>query len=357
VVAKGADILLNRVVNRFTRALLRSPVHDLLSSTTALLTYVGRRSGDARTVPVNYLRDDDRLLVTSLRRRRWWRNFREARPVDVLLAGVNRTATAELLDLSHAEVSEIVARMYRELAGGREPPRDRVDGTVVIELRLEPPPPGAPPLRGAPLWRRWTAWTTLGEVVGFAIPSLTWAALAAAGVPEAASVPFIVLAGAGEGAALGLAQAAALRAALPDLPTVAWVRATAAGAALAWAAALVPTVLLAGAPAAAAATALPAGAVVLLAMGILQRRVLRLHLPTAGPWVAATAAAWLVGLAVFMAVATPLWHEGQHAGEPLAIGLGAGLLMAFTVAVVLGAVVVRLVTAALRSAWCGQATS
>jgi hypothetical protein len=183
-------------------------------------------------------------------------------------------------------------------------------------------------------------------VVGFAIPSLTWAALAAAGVPDAASVPVIVVAGAGEGAALGLAQAAALRGALPDLPTAACVRATAAGGALAWAAALVPTVLLADVPVAAAVTAVPAGAVVLLSMGLLQRRVLRRHVPTAGPWVAATAAAWLVGLSVFMAVATPLWRERQPTGETLAIGLGAGVLMAFTVALVLGAILVRLVATA-----------
>jgi hypothetical protein len=108
----------------------------------------------------------------------------------------------------------------------------------------------------------------------------------------------------------------------------------------------VPTVLLAGVPVAAAVTAVPAGLVVLLSMGLLQRGVLRRDLPTAGPWVAATAVAWRVGLSVFMAVATPLWHEGQATALTLAIGLGAGVLMAFSVALVLGAILVRLVTAA-----------
>jgi hypothetical protein len=43
-----------------------------------------------------------------------------------------------------------------------------------------------------------------------------------------------------------------------------------------------------------------------------------------------------------MAIATPLWHPGQHAIAVLFVGLIAGLAMALTVAAVSGLAVVRL---------------
>lgn len=66
-------------------------------------------------------------------------------------------------------------------------------------------------------------------------------------------------------------------------------------------------------------------------------------MPRAGRWVALTAAAWTAGLAVFMAIATPLWHEGQPVALVVLIGVAAGLAMALTVATVTGAGLVRLV--------------
>lgn len=56
--------------------LLRSPLHGLMSNSTMLITFAGRKSGKSYTTPVNYAWDDHALLVVSPKDRLWWRNLR-----------------------------------------------------------------------------------------------------------------------------------------------------------------------------------------------------------------------------------------------------------------------------------------
>jgi F420H(2)-dependent quinone reductase len=89
-------VMVNRVVNPLVRGVLRSPAHGLLSGHLALLTVTGRRSGRTFTFPVGYHRDGDRVTigVDWPERKRWWRNLRDAAPVEIWLAGVRRAGTA-----------------------------------------------------------------------------------------------------------------------------------------------------------------------------------------------------------------------------------------------------------------------
>ena len=87
--------------NTFIKAVLKSPLHGMLSSSIMLITYTGVRSGREYTVPVNYIVGDyagQTLLVTSRRERVWWRNFRSARLVSLHLRGVVRPAQAVTLE-------------------------------------------------------------------------------------------------------------------------------------------------------------------------------------------------------------------------------------------------------------------
>ena len=84
--------------NAFIVALLRSPLHGLLSKGMLLISYRGRRSGKPYTVPVNFIREGDILLVTSYRNRTWWRNLRGDGPVTVRIHGRDWPATAEVLE-------------------------------------------------------------------------------------------------------------------------------------------------------------------------------------------------------------------------------------------------------------------
>jgi D-arabinose 1-dehydrogenase-like Zn-dependent alcohol dehydrogenase len=82
--------------------------------------------------------------------------------------------------------------------------------------------------------------------------------------------------------------------------------------------------------------------VLLCSIGTAQWLELRRHVPRAGRWVTATAAAWCAGLVAFSAVTSPLWQPGQRPALVAAIGALGGLVMALTVAVGTGWALVRL---------------
>lgn len=85
-----------------------------------------------------------------------------------------------------------------------------------------------------------------------------------------------------------------------------------------------------------------AAVVLLVSIGCAQWFELRRHVRRAWRWIAGSAAAWALGLGVFMAVATPLWQPGQDLWLTAAVGMGAAVLMALGMAAVTGLVMVRL---------------
>src|SRR5207249_9479955 len=79
------------MINPFVAAILRSPLHGLLSKQVMLLTYTGRKTGKRYTIPVGYTRDGETLVVFSSRT--WRRNLRGDAPVEVRLQGRRYTGT------------------------------------------------------------------------------------------------------------------------------------------------------------------------------------------------------------------------------------------------------------------------
>ena len=89
--------VINQTVNRFTRPLLRSPAHGVLSDKLLLLTFTGRKTGRRFSIPMNYTEQGDKILLVpqSPERKTWWRNLRgEGAPVRVRLRGTDRTGWA-----------------------------------------------------------------------------------------------------------------------------------------------------------------------------------------------------------------------------------------------------------------------
>ena len=76
------------ITNSVVGAILRSPLHRVMSGSTALIRYTGRRSGQTRVTPVQYARDRDDIVILVGRpsTKSWWRNFEAERDIDVLLA-------------------------------------------------------------------------------------------------------------------------------------------------------------------------------------------------------------------------------------------------------------------------------
>ena len=75
------------LANRAVIALLCSPAHRLLSGSTAVVRYDGRRSGRQFQTPVQWAGDERELVIFVARHgaKRWWRNFEGGHAVDVLV--------------------------------------------------------------------------------------------------------------------------------------------------------------------------------------------------------------------------------------------------------------------------------
>jgi hypothetical protein len=187
---------------------------------------------------------------------------------------------------------------------------------------------------------RWTVTVAVAETVGFIAPAFV--GTITTDLPWYAGLPALLAAGAVEGAILGLAQAIALRDALPGLRVRRWVMLTAGAAVAAYV--LGTAVALAATESGWARVVVPAlcGALLLSSIGGAQWLELRHHVARATSWIPATAAAWLLALGVFLIIVTPLWHEGQRAWVTVLIGVGAGAVMAFVQAAVTGWWLLRL---------------
>lgn len=73
------------VMDVFVRALLRSPLHGILSKTMLLLSYTGCKSGKRYQIPLGYRRDGD--TITLVAGNPWWVNVRGGAAVTLWLAG------------------------------------------------------------------------------------------------------------------------------------------------------------------------------------------------------------------------------------------------------------------------------
>jgi hypothetical protein len=277
------------------------------------------------------------VLVGRPDGKRWWRHFRAPGSAQVWWRGAWRPTIARVsLPGSAAHRDAIDAYRQRR-------PRAAVSDDDPVML-ITPPPPIPLRVSEGQLWRSWTGWVTTGEFVGFSVPAIT-AALTAS-LAAGAAAPLLILAGAVEGAMLGLAQGHVLARELPTLTVRRWVIATALAAAAAWGIGLLPMLtdgrlfdlpILVVIPVVAVL-----GAVLLGSIGTAQWLVLRHQVTGSGIWIATTAGAWAAGLLVFTAVTTPLWQPGQPIVVVAAIGVLGGLFMAGTVAALTGRAVVRL---------------
>lgn len=74
---------LNRIANPVVGAILKTPVHRLLSRSVLLLTVTGRKSGRQYTFPVQYVQRDGVLYIVSPATHSWARNLEGADGVQV----------------------------------------------------------------------------------------------------------------------------------------------------------------------------------------------------------------------------------------------------------------------------------
>ena len=110
----------DRIMSKLNPAvvwILRSPLHGLLSRGLMLLTVTGRRTGRRYTIPVGYQRHGDLItvLISKARRKNWWRNYLEPRPVELRVRGRALHGEACCVAAHAPEFREAVERTFRRL--------------------------------------------------------------------------------------------------------------------------------------------------------------------------------------------------------------------------------------------------
>ncbi len=123
-------------------AILRSPLHGLMSGSVMLMTVTGRKSGTAYTTPVNYLSIGNELWTVSLRNRTWWRNLRGGAAVSLRLRGRVVQTTAQAVE-PQAEVAQALAKLVEVSPGYarnlriRRTPDGRADPSTLQDAARE----------------------------------------------------------------------------------------------------------------------------------------------------------------------------------------------------------------------------
>lgn len=86
--------------NGVVLVVLRSPLHRMLSSVLVELRLRGRRTGRVITLPVQYARDGEQLVVlpAHAERKLWWRNLLDGADVSLRLGGTERAGRADVLE-------------------------------------------------------------------------------------------------------------------------------------------------------------------------------------------------------------------------------------------------------------------
>jgi hypothetical protein len=89
--------------NAIVTMVLRSPLHRMLSGSTDVIRYTGRRTGRVFTTPTQYASsgDDIVIMVARAASKQWWRNFTDERDLDVLVRRTWRPMRARAVIGAH----------------------------------------------------------------------------------------------------------------------------------------------------------------------------------------------------------------------------------------------------------------
>lgn len=99
-----------RFLNQMMKVMLTTPVlQRIVGGSTALVTFVGRRSGRTFTTPISYAVIDGRVIMTGHRTRSWWRNLIDNPEIEMRLRGRRHHGTASIL--KGEESIELLARL------------------------------------------------------------------------------------------------------------------------------------------------------------------------------------------------------------------------------------------------------
>lgn len=187
------------------------------------------------------------------------------------------------------------------------------------------------------IYKEWLSYVTLGEFLGFLIPSVIGGVSVALALPQLLQAVVMVAAGLGEGAVLGYFQARVLHKYIKNMSRTEWITATTIGAGLAWMIGMLPSTIGESLATISLWILIPAavalGSILLLTIGVAQYIVLRKYRAQAHGWIWINVLAWLVGLGVVFAF---IFMAPDGVLPAIIFSVLGGLGMAFSMAAVTG---------------------
>ena len=140
-------LMIMGIANSFVSAVLKSPLHRVLSGSTGIVRYAGRVTNRTVTTPVQYARHGDGLviLVANPEAKKWWRNFCAPHAIDVLVEGewlpmIGRVVDGRVQPEHAAVFIEVYLQRFPKVArrfpGGTPLERARQALLVTCEPRL-----------------------------------------------------------------------------------------------------------------------------------------------------------------------------------------------------------------------------
>ncbi len=103
--------------NAVVKALLGSPAHGLASKGLLVLSYEGRRSGTAYSIPIGFQESDGEyvILLSKPKEKTWWRNFTEPWPAEVLIRRETIAVTGRVVGPDDERFYDDIERTLRRL--------------------------------------------------------------------------------------------------------------------------------------------------------------------------------------------------------------------------------------------------
>ncbi|MBE9539546.1 MAG: nitroreductase family deazaflavin-dependent oxidoreductase [Proteobacteria bacterium] len=96
------------IINPIMGALLKSPLHGLLSDSLMLITFTGRKSQRQFTTPVRYLPVDDSIQCFTSPKTQWWKNMRGGALVTLRLKNEDRSYQAVVIENDPDQIKKLL---------------------------------------------------------------------------------------------------------------------------------------------------------------------------------------------------------------------------------------------------------
>lgn len=120
--------------NPAVKSILRSPLHPLMSSSTMLLTFTGRKSGRQYSTPISYAREGNTITLITSRKHGWWRNLQSETLVTAHVRGEDLHGKARIVAANEAALVAAMEKVYRGIP--KEKAKQLAPEVMLIKIAL-----------------------------------------------------------------------------------------------------------------------------------------------------------------------------------------------------------------------------